>query len=151
MSIEFIQRWWLYFFIAFALLMYAFAFLGFRVQGDAKRRGLAPPAVTFWSVAVIFFGPIFFPLYLMFRARAVFAGGERDETGKVPYKLCPHCGEENPADERVCKKCRKRMDSEAATMGQKACPYCGTMNPVEATRCSSCDQVIGYVENEDEG
>jgi hypothetical protein len=42
------------------------------------------------------------------------------------------------------------MDSELAAMGKKACPYCGAMNPVEAVRCAACDQVIGFVDEEED-
>lgn len=148
MSIEFIQRYWLIGFIMVAAIMYAFGLAAYRVQEDAKRRGLGKAAVTFWSVSVVFFGPIFLPLYLMFRTRAVFAGGKRDESGRVPYRLCPHCGAENPAEERVCARCHKRMDIDLPSVGKKACPYCGAQNPIEAARCSACGQVIGYRDEE---
>jgi hypothetical protein len=150
MQADLVQRWWLYIYIAFGVYMYIFAYMGYLVQEDTKKRGLGKPAVTFWSVSVVFFGPIFLPLYLIFRSRAVFAGGVRDDGGGTPYRLCPYCGTENPADEKICKKCHKRMDSELAAMGKKACPYCGAMNPVEAVRCAACDQVIGFVDEEED-
>ena len=119
MPVEFIQRWWLVMFIMFGVLMYAFAYSGYLVQEDAKKRGLGKPAVTFWSFSVVFFGPIFLPLYLMFRARAVFAGSEREKSDTKPYRLCPHCGEENEEKARVCRKCHKTMDSTVLAGGKK--------------------------------
>ncbi len=150
MPYEFIERWWLVMFIAFCVLMYAFAYSGYLVQEDAKKRGLGKPAVTFWSFTVVFFGPIFLPLYLMFRARAVFASIEGDKIETRPFRLCPHCGEENEEKAGVCRKCHKRIDSAEQAGGKKDCPYCGAMNPVESTRCAACDQVIGYIEDDDE-
>lgn len=150
MSFEFIQRWWLILFIGFALYMYCFAFSGWRVQQDAKKRGLGKAAVTFWSVGTVFFGPIFLPLYLIFRARAVFAVKPGEESGDEHYRLCPHCGARNPEKEKVCVECRKLLDVEGGAIGEKSCPYCGAMSPVEARRCKSCDQVIGYAESDDD-
>lgn len=148
---QFIQKWWLLVFLIAAVLMYFFAWAGYRVQEDAKKRGLGQSAVTFWSVSVVFFGPIFLPLYLMFRSRAVFAtGADSAHQEETRYKLCPHCGAENPVGEKICNECHKPLDSLTASLGEKACNYCGTMNPVDATRCVNCDQVIGYTDTGDE-
>ncbi|HDS29660.1 MAG TPA: hypothetical protein ENN67_01315, partial [Firmicutes bacterium] len=130
--------------------MYTFAYLGYLVQEDAKKRGLGKPAVAFWSISVVFFGPIFLPLYLIFRSHAIFAPVEGGRKDKDAYLLCPHCGAENPLSEKICKKCHKHMDYEISAVGKKNCPYCGAMNPVEASRCIACDQVIGYVDDDDE-
>lgn len=150
MPVELIQRWWLWGFILLAILMYFFAYAGYRVQEDAKKRGLGKPAVTFWSISVVFFGPLFLPLYLMFRSRAVFAGRSQEDESKARFRLCPHCGTENPAGERVCRQCRRMMDSAPESVGKKICPYCGAENPVEARRCRVCDQVIGYAETDED-
>jgi len=150
MSVEFIQHWWLTFFIIFALVMYFFAFASYRVQEDARKRGLGRAAVTFWSISVVFFGPIFLPLYLVFRTRAVFARGARSADDRDRYSLCPHCGEENPIDEKVCKRCHRLLGVLASTLGRKLCPYCGAENPVEANRCKGCDQVIGFADTDEE-
>ena len=150
MSVESIERWWKVAFAVLAICMYAFGYAAYRVQQDARQRGLGKAAVTFWSVGVVFFGPIFLPLYAFFRSRAVFAGGRADEGRRAPYRLCPHCGAENPLEERVCVRCHKRVDIDLPSMGKKSCPFCGVMNPVEASRCSVCGQVIGYEELSEE-
>lgn len=150
MPVEFIQRSWLFFFFAFAIYMYLFAFAGWHVQEDARKRGLGKAAVTFWSVGTVFFGPIFVPLYLFFKARAVFAVKPGEKESDEHYRLCPHCGAKNPENEKVCRECKKLLDSMAGAVGEKSCPYCGAMNPVEARRCKSCDQVIGYAEDNDD-
>lgn len=149
MSVEIIQRWWLLGFAILALLMYFFGYAGYMVQNDAKKRGLGKAAVTFWSVGVVFFGPIFLPLYLIFRSKVVFVGAANPETERKQYKLCPHCGEENAMDEQVCRKCRKYLDTVLMPQGTKTCPYCGTTNPVENARCLNCQQLIGIEEEED--
>jgi len=150
MPVESIQRWWLWGFILLAIVMYFFAYAGYRVQEDAKKRGLGKPAVTFWSVSTVFFGFLFLPLYLMFRSRAVFAVKPLEDESARKYRLCPHCGEQNPEGEKVCRKCHRLMDSEISAVGKKNCPYCGAENPVEARRCHACDQVIGYIDTEEE-
>ena len=144
---EFVERWWITGFIFMAVYLYGSGYLGYLVQEDAKRRGMNKTSVTFWSVATVFFLPIFLPLYMIFRSQAVFVGIEQDKDGKVPFILCPHCGNENPADEKVCVKCHKRMDISPEQMGTKSCPYCGAMNEVDARTCHSCGQVIGYVDD----
>ena len=143
MSIDSIVRWWPIVFAVFAAIMYSSALVGYRVQEDARKRRLGKAAVTFWSVGVVFFGIIFLPLYLMFRSRAVFAAGKPDETDRVPFRLCPYCGEENTLKDQLCRKCHRRIEPGQPLQGSKQCPYCGTMNPVDASRCSNCDQVIG--------
>ncbi len=150
MSPEFIQRYWLTGFIILAAIMYFFAYAGYRVQQDAKKKGLGKAAVTFWSVSVVFFGLIFLPIYFIFRSRSVFATEVKEEEKQDRYKLCPHCGERNPVDGSLCGKCRKPLDSAISATGSKTCPYCGADNPVEARRCKSCDQVIGYAETDEE-
>jgi len=144
MSPEFFQKYWKIIFAIFALLWYFFGVMSYQVQGDARKRGLSKAAVTFWSVSVVFFGPIFLPLYYIFRSNAIFAAREGKETGSKRYSLCPHCGEKNPIDKSTCQKCGKPMDPNVPTVGTKGCPYCGAINPVNADRCSSCDQVIGF-------
>jgi hypothetical protein len=148
-TVQFVQHWFLPAFIAFAVIMYASAYAGYRIQEDAKNRGLGKAAVTFWSVSVVFFALIALPLYLMFRNRAVFAGGQPAETASAKKELCPHCGEENVAGQQTCSKCHKFMDEKLALLGHKQCPYCGTTNVVDASRCSRCEQLIG-IENDDE-
>lgn len=150
MPVELIQRWWLPFLICFAVAWYIFGFASYRVQQDARKRGLGRAAVIFWSVSVFFFGPIFLPLYLIFRSRAVFAVEPGKESEYEHFRLCPHCGEKNPDRERVCKACHKIMDMPVAMVGEKDCPYCSAKNPVEARRCKSCDQIIGYIESEND-
>ena len=150
MLYEAIQRFWLTGFIALAAVMYFFAFAGWKVQEDARKLGLGRAAVTFWSVSVVFFGLIFLPLYLVFRSRAVFAGKPKEERKDGRYKLCPHCGEENPFSEKVCKTCRRLLDSMESALGTKMCPYCGAENPIESQRCRKCDQMIGFA-GTDEG
>jgi ribosomal protein L40E len=144
MTSDLVQKWFLPVFITFAVVMYTSAFAGYKIQEDAKKRGLSKASVMFWSVGSVFFGLIFVPLYIMFRARAVFAGGKVDErTGQIPTRLCPHCGQDNPSDEKVCRKCKRRVDSDIPLQGTKQCPYCNAENPVAASRCSKCEQVIG--------
>ena len=128
--------------------MYTSAYAGYLVQQDARKRGLGKASVTFWSVGTVFFGPIFYPLYLMFRARAVFAGGQREEEERAAFRLCPHCGTENQVDESICKKCHRRVDTDLPFQGLKQCPYCGATNPVEGSRCTACGQVIGQDDEE---
>jgi predicted RNA-binding Zn-ribbon protein involved in translation (DUF1610 family) len=149
MTTDFVLRWWLPAYIIFAVIMYVSAFAGWRIQGDARRRGLSKAAVTFWSVSAVFFGLIFVPLYLIFRARAVTVGSAPEPEPRSPLRLCPHCGQENPPDSNTCSKCRKNLDLVMTSLGQKQCPYCGRMNPVEASRCANCRQAIG-LEDEDE-
>jgi ribosomal protein L40E len=148
MTPQFIEHWFLPAFITFAFIMYSSAFAGYRIQQDAKKRGLSKASVTFWSVGTVFFGPIFLPLYLMFRARAVFAGGKGEEPAREAYRLCPNCGTENPLDRTTCKKCRRRFDTDKPMQGTKQCPYCGATNPVEGSRCTNCEQVIGLDDEE---
>jgi hypothetical protein len=148
-TVQFVQHWFLPAFITFAILMYAQAIAGFRVQEDTKKRGLGKAAVTFWSVSVVFFGIIFLPLYLMFRSRSVFAGGEGKETEKQIFKLCPHFGDANQLDNTTCGRCHKFLDEHQSLVGEKQCPYCGAANQVDAARCRNCDQIIG-IDNENE-
>jgi hypothetical protein len=142
-----IQQWFLPAFITFAIIMYASGFAGYLVQQDAKKRALSKASIMFWSVGSVFFGPIFVPLYLMFRARSVFAGGKVEEV-KEAYRLCPNCGTENPQDQAICRKCRQRIDTGMPMQGTKQCPYCGVMNPVKESRCTNCKQVIGEDDEE---
>jgi hypothetical protein len=146
---DFVQQWFVPAFIAFAMIMYASGIAGYRVQRDASSRGLGKAAVTFWSVAVIFFGPVFLPLYLIFRARAVFAGANTPEPVVDHQLLCPHCGEKNPADQQTCSACHKYLNENVSLVGEKQCPYCGRMNRVDASRCSNCDQLIGKMDEEE--
>jgi ribosomal protein L40E len=150
MSYEFIRHHWLAGFIILAVFFYFFAVAGYRVQEDAKKRGMGIAAVTFWSFCVVFFGPIFLPLYLIFRARSVFAATQEEKEKAERYRLCPHCGTQNPADAKVCEKCHKVLDSLEAAMGKKICPECGAENPVEAYRCKVCSQVIGYIDTDED-
>jgi ribosomal protein L40E len=150
MPVEFIQRSWLTIFIVCAALFYFFAYAGWRVQQDARKRGLGLAAVTFWSVSVVFFGIIFLPLYLVFRSRSVFATKPDDVQIQGRFKLCPHCGQQNQPDSKICRKCHRIIDSPEVAMGKKTCPECGAENPVEARRCKVCDQVIGYIDDDDE-
>jgi ribosomal protein L40E len=150
MSPEFIERWWLIAFLIFAAIFYAFGYAGHHVQQDARKRGLGKAAVTFWSVSVVFFGPLFLPLYMIFRSRAIFATGARTDSGSRRYKLCNHCGSENKLDEKICQKCHKVLDSLVSSLGEKECTHCGVMNPVDARRCRSCDQIIGYIDTDED-
>jgi len=148
---EFFQRYWKFLFVIFALAWYFFGIMAYRVQEDAKKRGMAKAAVTFWSVSVVFFGPIFLPLYYIFRSKAVFAASEEEKTSDRKFTLCPHCGESNPDNRTTCVKCKKPLDASIPTVGTKRCPYCDAENPIDARRCSSCDQTIGYMsEDEDD-
>jgi ribosomal protein L40E len=147
---EFLQHYWLVGFIVLAILMYFFAYAGFFVQQDAKKKGLGKAAVTFWSVGVVFFGPIFLPLYLVFRSRSVFAKAPSETENKSNTGFCQHCGADNPANEKFCAKCHKMLDSDHEITGEKNCPYCGALNPAAASRCKACDQVIGYSDSDDE-
>jgi len=150
MSYEFIRQYWLVAFIILALVFYFFAYAGYLVQQDAKKRGMGIAAVTFWSFTVVFFGFIFLPLYLIFRARSLFAVTEEEKDKVERYRLCPHCGHENPSDAKICDKCHKILDSLGASLGKKICPECGAENPVEGYRCKVCDQVISFIETDEE-
>ena len=131
--------------------MYFFAIAGYLVQEDSKKRGMNRTAIMFWSVAVVFFGLIFLPLYLLLRSRAVFAGDvELSGSESQIMILCPHCGERNPRSGKICSSCYKRMDIDAPSIGEKSCPFCGAMNPVESERCAGCGQVIGYIDRKEE-
>lgn len=137
-------------FIILGVVFYFFAWAGYRVQEDAKKRGLGIAAVTFWSVSVVFFGLIFLPLYIVFRARSVFATKPDDVVIQGRYRLCPHCGRKNEPEAKICSECHRIIDSPEASFGKKICPECGSENPVEARRCKVCDQVIGYIDDDEE-
>jgi uncharacterized Zn-finger protein len=147
MNAEFIQKYWLIGFFILAIIFYIFGFAGYLVQEDAKKRGMNLAAVTFWSVGTVFLGLLFLPLYLLFRSSAIFTSDIQEEAKKPDIIiLCPHCGTENPHDQKICLGCKRRMDIDLPSMGKKACPYCGTENNVEADRCSECGQVIGFAD-----
>jgi len=144
MSADYFQQYWMTIFAIFAAVWYFFGVMAYRVQEDAKKRGLSRTAVTFWSVSIVFFGPIFLPLYFIFRSNAIFTAKEGETPLNIKYILCPHCGESNTSERTSCAKCNKQLDEGIPAVGTKACPYCGAENSVDAGRCVSCDQVIGY-------
>ena len=65
----------------------------------------------------------------------VFAdNGEGDGSGSSGRIVCPHCGAENRADARFCRKCGRPLEEKV----RKVCPSCGSeVDPGDAF-CPHC-------------
>ena len=123
--------------------MYLIAFISWKVQNDALKRGYSNITASFWSLGVFFLSPIMLPLYILLRDKSVPAEPELDEVEQARRRLfitCPHCGEENPPELTRCQKCERLFVSEGKAIGTKACPYCGEQNDINAVYCANCKQ-----------
>ena len=52
------------------------------------------------------------------------------------YRICPKCGEANPAENKYCAQCGEALPAHTAEV--QFCPKCGAKNDVLAETCTSC-------------
>jgi len=137
-------KFWIFFGL-FAVCWYFVGFVAWRIQIDALKRGFGRTAANFWGVGTVFLPFIFIPLYIVFkRAAPKYVVDTELKPGTTT--LCPHCGEMNPKNAELCRKCEKKMALEVFEAGLKQCPNCAAMNPVDAEYCEKCKERISFKE-----
>jgi len=94
------------------LSFYYAGWLSYRVQIDARARGLPEPSINFWSLVTLFCMWLGYPCWLWFRSRHPLL--PKKEAPR-PDVLCAECGEFNPWDLKQCRKCGADLQSQSQT------------------------------------